>query len=88
MNKIIEDITKLTNEWYSLIGKGHHKDRDCHWSVNTKWSYGQEPVYVVEHYGYLLSDVEIVCNSYNDALIALKNRLKEVIEQEYQQNEY
>jgi hypothetical protein len=35
---IIEEITKLTNEWYFLIGKDHHKDRDCHWYVENKWS--------------------------------------------------
>ena len=30
---IVEEITKLTDEWYFLIGKDHHKDRDCHWYI-------------------------------------------------------
>jgi hypothetical protein len=80
--KLINDITKLTDEWYRLIGKDHHKDRDCHWYINTKWSYGNSPIYVVEHYGYVHDDVSIECETYETALIALKEELKYAIRKE------
>jgi len=75
---IIEEITKLTEEWYRLIGPEHHKDRDCHWYIETKWSYGQTPTYTIQHYGYILDDISETWGSYDLAL----NRLKEILERE------
>lgn len=75
MNSILEDIKKLTEEWYRIIGKDHHKDRDCHWYIETKWSYGQYPRYIVRHYGYIVREIEEECNSYSEALIKLKEIL-------------
>lgn len=82
MNNIIEDITKLTDEWYSLIGKDAHKDKDCHWYIETKWSYGQPPKYFVQHWGYILDDIEEEFGSYDEALIGLKNILIKKIKEE------
>jgi hypothetical protein len=82
MENIIEEITKLTDEWYHLIGKDHHKDRDCHWYIETKWSYGQPPKYSVQHFGYILDDIVEECDSYDEALIELREILKENIEEE------
>lgn len=82
MAYLINDITKLTDEWYSLIGKDHHKDRDCHWRIETKWSYGKLPIYIIIHHGYILGDIEEEFNSYDEALIGLKNILIEKIEEE------
>lgn len=75
MENIIEEITKLTDEWYKLIGPQHHKDRCCHWYIETKWSYGHPPTYQVQHYGYILDDIIIECATYEMALQALKTRL-------------
>jgi len=82
MENIIEEITKLTNEWYILIGKDHHKTKDCHWYIETKWSYGYPPKYSVQHWGYILDDVVIECDSYEEASIVLRDTLKEKIEEE------
>jgi hypothetical protein len=83
MENIIEEITKLTNVWRSLGGKGHCKDRDFHWYIETKWSYGQPPKYSVQHHGYILHDFEeIECSSYEEALTVLRDTLKEKIEDE------
>ena len=88
MKNIIEEITKLTDEWYLLIRKDHHKDRDCHWYIDSKWSYGFTPVYTVQHYGYILHDFdEVECSSYEDALKKLKDLLIEKIEEEKIKNE-
>jgi hypothetical protein len=83
MENIIEEITKLTDEWRSLSAKGHCKDRDFHWYIETKWSYGQPPKYIVQHHGYILHDFEeIECSSYEEASIVLRDTLKEKIEEE------
>ena len=89
MSDIIEEITNLTDEWYHLIGKDHHKDRDCHWYIETKWSYGFPPKYLVCHYGYILDEIEEECDSYELALTRLKDILTEEIKQYriYQTNE-
>lgn len=79
---IIEEITKLSDEWYTLIGHSHHKDKDCHWYIETKWSYGQPPTYSVQHWGYILGDIVEECDSYDKALLKLKEILIETIEKE------
>lgn len=82
MKEILEEITKLSDEWRSLTGKGHCKDRDFHWYIETKWSYGQPPKYSVQHWGYILDDIVEECNSYDEALLKLKETLIEKIEEE------
>jgi hypothetical protein len=83
MENLTSEITKLTEEWYFLIGKDHHKDRDCHWYIETKWSYGYPPIYTIQHFGYILHDFEeIECTSYDEALTVLRDTLKEKIEEE------
>lgn len=79
---VVEEITKLTDEWYVLIGPDHHKDRDCHWYIETKWSYGFPPTYTVQHWGYILHDIEMEYRTYEEALIGLKNILIEKIQEE------
>jgi hypothetical protein len=86
MADIVEEITKLTDEWYSLIGKDHHKNKDCHWYIETKWSYGQPPKYFVQHRGYILDDIEEECDSYEEALKKLKEYLEYAIQQEKHEN--
>jgi hypothetical protein len=81
MKNIIEEITKLTNEWYILIGPDHHKDRDCHWYIETKWSYGKQPVYIICHSGYIIDEIEETWSEYELALIRLKDILKKEIEE-------
>jgi hypothetical protein len=88
MNSLIQEITNLTDEWYFLIGKDHHKDRDCHWYIETRWSYGFTPVYTVQHHGYILHDFEDTeCSSYEDALKTLKKILIQKIEEEKKSQE-
>lgn len=88
MKELVDEITNLTEEWYFLIGKDHHKDRDCHWYIETKWSYGYSPVYNIQHHGYILHDFnEIECSSYEDALKTLKEILIQKIEEEKKSQE-
>ena len=89
MKNIIEEITILTDEWYRLIGPTHHKDRCCHWYIETKWSYGYPPKYSVQHFGYILDDIVEECDSYDEALLKLKEILTEKIgeEKKYQEED-
>jgi hypothetical protein len=87
MENIAQEITKLTEEWRSLTGKDHCKDRDFHWYVETKWSYGQPPKYNVQHWGYILGDIAEECDSYDEALKTLKDILTEKIEEEKKSQE-
>ena len=79
----LEKIAYLNEIWYNLISSSDsgHKDRDCHWYIETKWSYGYEPTYTVHHYGYILDKIEEECESYEKALIVLRDILKERIEE-------
>jgi hypothetical protein len=80
MNReLLDDITNLTAAWYELIGGDHHKDRDCHWYVETKWSYGNTPTYKVHHFGYILDTIEQVYDTYEEALHGLKETLESSI---------
>jgi len=75
MKELVDDITSLTDEWYRLIGPTHHKDRCCHWYIETKWSYGDTPKYMVSHHGYILDEIKEECDSYDEALLKLKEIL-------------
>jgi len=79
---IVDEITKLTDDWYHLIGKDHHKDRDCHWYIETKWSYGYPPKYTVQHWGYIVDEIEREYDSYEEALSGLRDILIEKVQQE------
>lgn len=84
---IVEEITKLTAEWRSLTAKGHCKDRDFHWYIETKWSYGNPPKYTIQHWGYILGEDVEECDSYDQALLKLKEILTEKIAEEKKHQE-
>ena len=84
--KIEDEIADLTEQWYRLIGGEHHKDRDCHWWIETMWSYGKPPVYVVNHNGYILDYVNDEFDSYSEALESLVYTLKTAISDEKERN--
>jgi hypothetical protein len=73
---VIQKITDLTDKLYELIGRDHHKDRDCHYFIETKWSYGRPPVYVIVHNGYIFDDISEEWASYELACIRLKELLE------------
>ena len=77
-----KDITELTKLWYEIVGTDHHKDKDCHWYINKKWSYGQEPFYIVEHYAYIGEDIEEEFETYAEAEKFLYDTLFESIKGE------
>ena len=82
IEEILNQITELSKEWYIVIGGDHHKDRDCHFYINTVWSYGQKQKYRVEHFGYLYRDVEEIFETYKEAAEYLLTTLRTMIEGE------
>ena len=72
MTDVQEDIVRLSEEWYNLISSDHHKDKDCHWHIESVWSYGLPPKYFVRHYGNIIDDIEAKCDTYEEALHTLK----------------
>jgi len=78
---LVEQITELTTEWQALVyAQGHHKDKDCHWSIETRWSYGDSPRYVVQHYGYIRpNEINVKYSTYPEAVRGLKLALEEAI---------
>ena len=76
------EITKLTALYYKIVSLDHHKDRDCIWSINKIWYYGDEPKYRVEHYGYIFKDVEEEFDSYEKAEKFLSKMVKEAISEQ------
>lgn len=79
--KIEDEITGLTEKWYELIGD-NHKDRDCHWYVEARWSYGLTQVYVVVHDGQIFERVDEEFDTYAEALEGLKGYLERAISEE------
>lgn len=77
--KAQDKITRLASEYHKLIAGDAKKDRDCHWSIETKWSYGQEPKFTVRHKGNLFHEVKTECASYSEALNVLRDELKTAV---------
>lgn len=76
----LEEINRLTAFWYSYVGMDYHKDRDCHWYINTVWSYGEPCKYEVQHFGYIGDLIELTTDSYEGAVDILLDTLREQIE--------
>ena len=81
-----EEITKLTELWFNIVGNDHHKDKDCHWYINKVWSYGDKPYYRVEHYGYVLDDIAKDFATSKEAHQFLMKTLIRNINKEYKWN--
>jgi hypothetical protein len=85
---IQKEILVLTEEWHELVCAEIHKDRDCHWYIESVWSYGLLPKYFVRHYGNIIDDIEAKCDTYEEALHALKKIIKRAIERQKELENY
>ena len=72
-----EEITVLTDKWYKYVSLSHHKDRDCHWYLEKRWSYGNKPYYQAFHPGYIIEPWESAkCSTAKEAETELRNKLR------------
>ena len=76
-----EQIIELSKKWYEYVGKNHHKDRDCHWYIETDFAYGDKIAFTACHYGYVFEDFETPPprSTYEDAEGDLLELIKEAI---------
>ena len=86
--EILDQITELSKDWYTVIGCDHHKDRDCHFYINTVWSYGRKQKYRVEHYGYIVENIEEEFDTYREAAEFLLNTITDMIKIEKEQEDF
>lgn len=79
-NELSAEITRLTGVWYELVNVDHHKDRDCHWTIETTWSYGEGPKFHVWHEGYVYKRVSLRFHTFLHAMVGLRDEVLEAIE--------
>ena len=80
MQDKIDEITRLTDLWFKCLD--YHKDRDCHWYIHQIWSYGDEPYWEVQHYGYVYKEVSIRCETFEEGLLILILTIKDAFKEQ------
>ena len=87
MSTEIDEVTRLAAEYMRLVGPEHHKDKDCHWYVETRWSYGEGPIFRAQHMGYCNEpfgpygngpDRTTYAAALNDLTVALRESIADV----------
>ncbi len=58
MRRAGQSWTALAAEYYEVVGGDIHKERDCHWQISERWSYGEHVGWFVEHDGYCYDGLE------------------------------
>lgn len=77
MTPLEQEIVELTKKWYAYVNLDHHKDRDCHWTIEQRFSYGDEPYYQAEHSSYIGDDFSgTKCDTLEEAQEELREELK------------
>jgi len=79
MNK---EIIKLTDLWYRIVSLDHHKDRDCHFYINTVYSYGNKPKFRIGHFGYVGKEFEADFETYEQAEEGMIREINELLAEE------
>lgn len=82
-----QKTSALVALWYQLVNLGHHKDRDCHWNLETTYSYDGRLAFRVSHYGYVHREVDRECASYPEAEAALLEELVKAFEEQFESAE-
>ena len=96
IKELEQEVTHLAHLWYEYVSKDHHKDCDCHWSIERRWSYSEKPKWYAFHFGYIFDGREIECETYEQALEELIELMREAFQKELKwadqvlrfQNEY
>ncbi|MCD6429387.1 hypothetical protein J7L09_01695 [bacterium] len=82
IKKLEQEVTRLAHLWYKYISQDHHKDCDCHWYIERRWSYNRKPQWIVWHRGYIFDGAEIKCKNYQEALEKLIKLIKKALQKE------
>ena len=73
-------FVEMTDKWYEYVSMDHHKDRDCHWVIETDFAYGNKPTYIAMHHGYIANsrtgqDRETYQEAFEDLVEFLKDAI-------------
>lgn len=76
-----KEITGLTEKWYAYVNLDHHKTKDCIWTIEISYKYGEPPKYQAYHYGYIIDTwFSPECDTLEDAEQWLINKLTRELE--------
>ena len=75
-------LDELIAKYNEYVCRDHHKDRDCHFSIDKIWSYGVFAGYIVRHYGYVNELRSPTFSTYADAESWLISKLEELTKPE------
>lgn len=79
---IQSEIVDLTNKWYEYVSQDHHKDRDCHFYITLDYKYGDEPIFEIDHYGYVGDEFHAKAHTLEKAQAILLDRIKQMIKKQ------
>lgn len=75
-----QKVEELAVKWDGLALRAEHsKDRDRHWILEERFSYGMPPVYAVVHQGYLYDRIEEEFETREAALAGMRQHLERAI---------
>lgn len=74
-----EEIRTLTGLWYEYVSLRDHSDSACRWYIIVDYAYGNDPTYVVRHYGGIAKEVDMRTASLQEAKEVLKSVVKSAI---------
>lgn len=81
-----EELVRLSGLWYDIVSLDHYKDKDCHFCIEKRYSYGNNPTYEAYHFGYVGEDYLESFDSVESAERGLVGLLKRQINDQYTMN--
>jgi hypothetical protein len=76
MTDLEKQLIDLTKKWYNYVSIDHHKDRDCHWYIEKRYSYGEPAKYTAVHHGYIVESwSSLPVDNEEDAMLLLINKI-------------
>ena len=85
VNKVIDEINKMFDDFYFKISQEHHKGKDTVWDIRFRRCCGD---YVIIHEGYWLDDFWIENGNLLDALIEFRDKVKARMDKEISEYDF
>lgn len=81
IKELEKQATHLIHLWCEYVSFLHHKESDGIWWIEKRWSWDEKPKWYVMHQGYHLGEIEIECESYEEALEELIEAIKKAFKE-------
>ena len=80
MKELEAEIMDLSGRWCKYVGMDHCKDRDFHWYIEKRYSYGELPKYTAYHNGYRADHwTSQEVDNEEDAMLLLVDKLRRTV---------